>query len=101
MVHNFTVEQKRRLCELLNGMDRAVSLDDVKLFDRLKNRYHVKLCEFLEIRVDDAGPHSRFRYDLASNAYANTMMFLHFGLLDKSKNELEKARTLKNKYFFY
>lgn len=101
-MHNFTIEQKRTLCELLNGMDKAIQLDDTELFYELNNNYHACLEKFLENKSKDLLEFGKIgQYDLVSNAYANAFMFIDSRMFDKAKKELEKARTLKNRYFFY
>lgn len=97
------VEQKRRLCELLNGMDIAMQLDDYRLFQKIKTNYSKVIINFLGLSFDDPDFYKKiFEFDLISNAYSNAYCCKLGGFSNTVVAEmLEKARGLKLKYFFY
>lgn len=99
----FSIEQKRRLCELLNGMDIAIQLDDYGLFQKIKTNYSNSIAKFLGCSIKDHDFYEKiFEFDLVSNAYSNVYFYQLNGLPKKDMADaLKKARSLKLKYFFY
>lgn len=103
MKQEFKVEQKRKLCELLNGMEKAAQLDDRELFERIKENYADSIVKFLGLSIADPDFNERFfEFDLILNAYSNAYLFRMYNLPGRViGNALEKARGLKSRYFHY
>lgn len=99
---NFTESQKKELAEILNGMDKSISIDNFALFDVQKENFMARVMKILHLNGDEKDLYQKILKPMKiTNAFSTSYLLSLNNHPEEAKKELEKARNLKKEYLSY